>query len=415
MPLARRLNIFDVTMIVMGGIIGSGIFMNPYVVARQAPRAWMILAAWLFGGAVAMAGAFVYAELAERNTSVGGQYAYLRDGWHPSVAFLYGWSLLLVIQTGGMAAVAVTFASYLRESTGLAWSTAAIAAATLALLGAVNIAGVRAGSAIQNVLMILKIVAILALIVAGFTGPAHVGTAPPPPVDLLSSAGALTPVLFAYGGWQTASFLSGEMKNPKRDLPRGVLLGVSGVVVLYLAVNWVCIRTLGATELGQTPTPATAVMTAAFGPAGGRFVGIGIAVSTLGFLSQGMLTAPRIYYAMANDGLFFRGIGGIWQRTQAPAAAIALQTLAAAVIALSGRYDQILSYVVSVDFIFFGLTGAVLLRGRAAHRPVLTLFFIAACWITVLATIAKEPATSLIGLAILAAGVPVYFLWTRKT
>ena len=401
-------------MIVMGGIIGSGIFMNPYVVARQAPRAWIILAVWLFGGAVAMAGAFVYAELAERNTSVGGQYAYLRDGWHPSVAFLYGWSLLLVIQTGGMAAVAVTFASYFRESTGLAWSTATIAAATLALLGAVNIAGVRAGSAIQNVLMVLKIVAILALIVAGFAGPTHIDTATPPPVDLRSAAGALTPVLFAYGGWQTASFLSGEMKNPQRDLPRGVLLGVFGVVVLYLAVNWVCIRILGATELGQIPTPATAVMTAAFGPAGGRFVGIGIAVSTLGFLSQGMLTAPRIYYAMANDGLFFRGIGSVWQRTQAPAAAIALQTLAAAIIALSGRYDQILSYVVSVDFIFFGLTGAVLLRGRKGSRPLLTLFFTAACWITVIATVVKEPATSLIGLAILAAGVPVYLLWTRK-
>ena len=154
---------------------------------------------------------------------------------------------------------------------------------------------------------------------------------------------------------------------------------------------------------------------AAFGAAGGRFVGIGIAVSTLGFLSQGMLTAPRIYYAMANDGLFFRSIGRVWQRTQAPAAAIALQTLAAAIIALSGRYDQILSYVVSVDFIFFGLTGAVLLRGRAARRPLLTLFFIAACWITVIATIAKEPGTSLTGLAILAAGVPVYLLWTRKT
>ncbi|MES1261756.1 MAG: amino acid permease, partial [Acidobacteriota bacterium] len=280
MPLARQLGLFDVTMIVMGGIIGSGIFMNPWVVARQVPVTSLILGVWIFGGAVAMAGAFVYADLAARNTAAGGQYAYLRDGWHPSVAFLYGWCLLLVIQTGGMAAVAVTFAHYLIEMTGLSWPPAVLAAAALLALAAVNLAGVKAGTSVQNLLMILKILAIAALIAGGFFVPPHAATGIRHNVPLSSIGGALTPVLFAYGGWQTASFLSGEMKNPRRDLARGLILGVAGVVTLYVAVNWVCVRALGPDGLAQTPTPASAVMISAFGPAGGRLVAAGIAIST---------------------------------------------------------------------------------------------------------------------------------------
>ena len=414
LPLARQLNLFDITMIVMGGIIGSGIFMNPYVVAQQVPVEGAILGVWIFGGAVAMAGAFVYADLAARSTGVGGQYAYLRDGWHPSVAFLYGWCLLLVIQTGGMAAVAVTFAHYLIEMTGLSWPPGAIAAVTLLALAAVNIAGVRAGTAVQNLLMVLKILAIAALVFGGLFVTPHAETGIGHIVSVRSLGGALTPVLFAYGGWQTASFLSGEMKNPRRDLARGLILGVAGVVTLYVAVNWVCVRALGPEGLAHTPTPASAVMTSAFGAGGGRLLAAGIAISTLGFLSQGMLTAPRIYYAMARDGVFFKSIGTLYERTQAPAAAILLQAVLAAGIALSGGYDQILNYVVSIDFIFFGLTGAALYRNRRPDHPLTTIFFVAACWITVLATIIKSPGTSLIGLAILMAGVPVYFVWTAK-
>jgi APA family basic amino acid/polyamine antiporter len=414
LPLSRQLNLFDISMIVMGGIIGSGIFMNPSVVARAVPVTGLILAVWIFGGAVAMAGAFVYADLAARNTALGGQYAYLRDGWHLSVAFLYGWSLLLVIQTGGMAAVAVTFAHYLIEMTGLAWPPALIASMTLAALAAINIAGVRAGSNLQNLLMILKIAAIAALIAAGFFIAPQTTSRIGHIVGIRSIGGALTPVLFAYGGWQTASFLSGEMKNPQRDLARGVILGVAGVVTLYVAVNWICVRALGPDGLAQTPTPASAVMTSAFGAIGGRVVAAGIAISTLGFLSQSMLTAPRIYYAMSRDGVFFKSVGALYERTKVPAIAIIMQAVLAAIIALTSRYDQILSYVVSVDFIFFGLTGAVLFRRARPNHPVTTIFFVAACWITVAATIWKTPGTSLVGIGLLAAGVPVFFLWRRR-
>src|ERR687884_61444 len=304
--LARRLGLFDATMIVMGGIVGSGIFRNPAAVALQVHTPFLILGAWLAGGLVALAGAFVYAELAARRPEVGGQYAYLRDAYHPSVAFLYGWALLLVIQTGGMAAVAVTFGGYFVELTHLALPDWAVAAAALALLTVVNCLGVRSGSNVQSLLMVLKILAIAALIVCGvfFVAGPHALSGPlldrPASADMLAGFGAaMTPVMFAYGGWQTASFVAGEMRDPRRDLARGLLIGVCGVIALYVGVSFVCLHALGAEGLAQTPTPASAVIRLALGAPGAALIAIGIAISTLGFLSQGMLTAPRVYFAMA--------------------------------------------------------------------------------------------------------------------
>ncbi|HEX8456863.1 MAG TPA: APC family permease [Pyrinomonadaceae bacterium] len=433
--LARRLNLFDATMLVMGGIIGAGIFVNPAEVARQVHTPAFILGAWLVGGAIALAGAFVYAELAARRPEVGGQYAYLRDAYHPTVAFLYGWSLLLVIQSGGMAAVAITFARYFAELTGAPLSEGALAALALALLTFVNCLGVRAGSNVQSALMVLKIAAIAALVFCGwwFAGAAsesigaHAGGTSGF-FDLLVSLGAaLTPVMFAYGGWQTTSFVAGEMRDPRRDLARGLLLGVAGVVVLYTAVSFVCVYALGAQGLAETSTPATAVMRRALGERGARLIALGITVSTLGFLSQSLLTTPRVYFAMAADGLFFRRIAEVNARTRVPVFAIALQGAAATVIALSGRYGQILNYVVSVDFIWFGLTGLSLfifrrrfpLGDREATfkvpgHPYTTALFVAACWLVVLSTVYKYPSNSAIGFLILAAGVPVCYYWLQR-
>ena len=425
--LLRRLGLFDAVMLVMGGIVGSGIFINPYVVAEQVHTPFLILGAWAAGGAVALAGAFVYAELAARRPQVGGQYAYLREAFHPSVAFVYGWVLLLVTQTGGMAAVAVTFSRYFLEITQTPISEGVVAAAALALLTIVNCFGVRAGSTVQSVLMVLKIVAIGALVVAGFLLVRPVvepSTLLGRSFSVTSFGAAMTPVLFAYGGWQTASFVAGEMKNPSRDLPRALLMGVIAVIILYMSVTFVCLRTLGADGLASTKTPASAVMRAALGERGATFIALGIAISTLGFLSQGMLTAPRVYFAMAKDGLFFRSVAWLDPRTAAPVVAIALQGVVAVIIALSGRYEQILNYVISVDFISFGMTGIALLilrrrepasEGfRAPGHPFTTIFFIVSSFAVVIGTIAKYPANSAIGLAILLTGVPVYFFW-RKT
>ena len=423
--LARRLGAFDAAMIVMGGIIGSGIFINPSVVARQVHTPLLILGAWAAGGAIALLGAFVYAELAALRPEVGGQYAYLRDAWHPSVAFLYGWALLLVVQSGGMAAVAVTFARYATELTGVPMADWLLATLTLLALTIINCLGVRSGTNTQTILMLLKLAAIVMLIIAGafFAKPAaahHITAAS----TLGGFAAAMTPVMFAYGGWQTASFMSGELVRPRRDLAIGLLAGVAGVITVYLLVNFVCVRALGAEGLAATTTPASTVMRLAFGERGAMLIAAGIAISTLGFLSQGMLTAPRVYYAMAEDRLFFRAIGKVHPKTRVPVVAIAVQGIVAVIIALSGTYEQILSYVVSVDFIFFGLTGLALFvfRKRALERasfrtpghPITTAIFTLACWLVVAGTVVRSPVNSAIGFGILFAGLPAYWFWRSR-
>jgi APA family basic amino acid/polyamine antiporter len=349
------------------------------------------------------------------------------------VAFVYGWVLLLVTQTGGMAAVAVAFAKYYREITGMQAGDGPIAAVALLGLTAVNCMGVRAGSNVQSAMMLLKSGAIAALVVVGLAmggGVVH----PLPLLDrpvsfgLLRAIGAaMIPVAFSYGGWQTSTFVAGEMRDPRRDLSRGLVTGVIGVIALYLSVNYVCLRVLGPAGLAASHTPASAVMRVALGARGAEFLAVGIAVSTLGFLSQGILTAPRVYYAMARDGLFFERVGRLSPRTGAPVAAIVLQGVFATVIAASGRYEQILNYVISVDFISFAFTAAALFvfRRRDAAgppegvfrtpgHPYTTAAFVLTCAGIVASTIAAYPANSAVGLLILLAGIPVYWYWSGR-
>jgi APA family basic amino acid/polyamine antiporter len=300
----------------------------------------------------------------------------------------------------------------------------------LALLTLINCIGVRSGSNVQSALMVLKILAITALVVVGLllapAAPAEMQPTSSGSLSTLAAIGAaMTPVMFSYGGWQTASFVAGEMRDPRRDLARGLLLGVAGVVVLYTAVAFVCVLALGPAGLAASKTPATDVMRLAVGERGATFIALGVTISTLGFLSQGMLTAPRVYFAMAEDGLFFRSVARVNATTRVPMVAIALQGVAAAIIAVSGTFGQILSYVVSVDFLFFGLTGLALFvfRGRDADErasfkvpghPFTTGFYILACWVVVVATVANNPLNSVIGYAILAAGIPACLYWQRK-
>jgi APA family basic amino acid/polyamine antiporter len=294
------------------------------------------------------------------------------------------------------------------------------------MLTLINCFGVRSGSNAQSVLMILKIAAIaglvgagLLLVPAGAHNPAvseseHTST-------WIGVGAALTPVIFSYGGWQTASFIAGELRNPQRDLARGMLFGVIGVILLYTLVVFVCAHTLAPAGLGASKTPASDVMRMALGDKGAAFIAVGIAISALGFLSQGMLTAPRVYFAMAEDGLFFRSVASVSKRTRVPVVAIVLQGIATVVIALSGSFGQILSYVVSVDLIFFGLTGAsvFIFRKRSEGvpksvvpgHPFTTLVFVGSCILVVVATVWNAPMNSVIGYGILLAGIPAFFYW----
>ena len=428
--LARKLGLFDATALVMNGIIGAGIFINPYVVAKQVHTSALILGAWLLGGAIAIAGAFIYAELARLLPQVGGQYAYLREAYSPLVAFLYGWVLLLVIQTGGMAAVTITFAKYFLEFTQAAAPVWLVAILSIAVLTLVNCLGVRSGGSVQSVLMAIKVVAIAAFVVLGlvFAKGADLSFHPildrSPGAGMVSAFGAaMAPVLFAYAGWQTASFVGGELKSPESDLPRGLLMGVAGVVLIYMAVNLVCLRALGPTGLAATETPASSVMRLALGDVGGRLIAVAIAISALGFLSQGILTAPRVYFAMAEDGLFFRGLAWVHPTTRVPVFAILLQSLWTIVILLSGSYEQILNYVVAMDWTFFGLSAASLFalskraqrRPRVPGHPVTTIAFCVAAAALVVNTVYRYTANTGIGIAILLSGIPVYYLWRRRT
>jgi len=431
----RQLGLFDATMIVMGGIVGAGIFANPSEVAHRVHTPFLILGVWVLGGLLALSGAFIWAELSTRLPgAAGGQYVYLREAYDPAVAFVYGWGLLLITQTSGMAAVAVIFASYFRALTGVAWNESAMAALALLTLTGVNCFGARAGSNVQNTLMLLKIAAIAALVIVGLAvaPPATAGLTTgallgqPVSFDLFKGVGAaMVPIAFAYGGWQTATFVAAEIRDPRRDLSRGLLLGVSSVVVLYLAVNVACLRVLGPAGLDATTTPASDLVRIALGKNGAHWIALAIIISALGFLSQSMLTAPRVYYAMARDGLFFASVGKLIGKAETPVVAIILQGFAAIVIACSGTYGEILNFEVTVDFIFFGMTAAALFILRRRHvgsdtatykvpgYPFTPMLFVLFCAAIVLSAVLASPRNSAIALSIMLAGLPVYYFWSR--
>lgn len=428
---APRIGVFDATMLVMGGIVGAGIFSNPSVVAKMVHSGPLMMLVWTIGGVIALSGAFVYAELAARHPARGGHYAYMRDAFHPAVAFMFGWAILLVVQTGGLAAVAVIFARYFLAVVPLPFSETTVAVIALALLTGINCANLKAGNRTQSVFMILKVIAIVAIIGCGVaimargTGSTDMrGTASVSPWSGI--AAAFTPVMFAYGGWQTASFAAADMRDPARDLSRAMLYGVLGVVALYLAINAVFLLALGADGLARTVTPAAAVVDHVSGSMhiGAKVIAASIALSTFGFLSQGMFATPRVYQAMAADGLFFKTIARISPRSHTPVTAIALQGTLCAVVAASGSYESIMSYVTSVDFMFYGLAALALFIFRARDRertgkvgylvpghPWTTAFFMLASWIVVGTTIYSDPRHSLIGIMALLFGLPAYFVW----
>jgi APA family basic amino acid/polyamine antiporter len=347
---------------------------------------------------------------------------------------MYGWCLLLVVQTGAVASVAVIFARYFNELTLSPIPEPVITTVVIGVLSLVNCLGVRTGSTVQNVLMAIKITIIVSLIVCGwlFAGshwqePVHRVGAMSGYWDSATGFGAaMVSVLFCYGGWQMAAFLSGEVRKPETTVPRGLIIGVAGVIALYLGVNIVCERALGS-ALASTPAPASALMRIALGPPGAAMIGVGIAISALGYISQATLTSPRVYYAMASDGLFFKRLAWLHPGTRVPILAILLQAVCSMVIALTGRYNEILNYVMSVDTIFtlLILASIFIFRRREAStartapfrvpgHPFTTMLLIVVYGGVLVSLFYKFPANGLIGAAIALTGVPAYFFWSRR-
>lgn len=452
---ARRLGLFSGTLLVVGGIIGSGIFLNPAVVAQRVGTSFLTLVAWGVGAVVAILGAFVFAELGARAPDAGGGYAYLRDAFGPLPAFLYGWALLLAIATGATAAVAVTFANYTVPLVGLpAGSERLLAVGAIVVFSAINALGVAPGAYVLNAFTLLKLLAIGVLVVAGLAVgggadaadvAARVAADPAGSGVLTGSQGpagflpvslalgtALVPVLFAYGGWQQANFVAEEMVEPRRNLPRALVLGVGIVAVTYLLVNVAYLRALGVDGLAASTAPAADAMELRLGGAGRALIAAGIAISTAGFLNVVILVTPRVYQAMARDGLFFSALARLHPRTRAPVAAIALQGAWSILLVASGTYGELLDWVTFADWIFFGTTAATLLvyrwraaRGAAASaaaidtfraplHPWTTLLFILAAGYVVAGAIVSNPANALRGTVVLGAGIPVYLWWRRR-
>ena len=438
---ARRLGLFSGTMAVIGGIIGSGIFATPNVVAQRVGTSGLALVTWILGGLVALAGAFCYGELGERSPKAGGQYVYLRDAFGPLPAFLYAWALLLVMATGAAAFVAVTFANYTASLLVLPATTVMpLAIAAIIVTCAINYVGVAPGAITQNVFTVLKLVALAGLIVAGlflYSPPQAARILEPvtlPPASawaaFVAVGAALVPVLFTYGGWQQTNFIAEELIEPERNLPRALLIGVLVVVLVYLLANVAYLHVLGVDGLARSPAPAADVMERVFGPAGKVVISAGIAVSAFGFLDLVVLVTPRVFQAMAADGVFFRRIAELHPTYHTPAAAIMLMGAWSIVLTLTKTYGPLTDYVVFGDWIFFGSSVATLFVYRARERaaaapaplrfrtpgyPLMPALFVLSAIYVVVSSVGANPKNAAIGAGLIALGIPAFLYWRRRS
>lgn len=445
--LARELSAWDGTLITVGSVIGTGIFLVSSDIARAAPHAGLLLAVWLVGGLLSIAGALTYAELGAMYPGAGGIYVYLREAYGPLTGFLYGWACFLVIMSGGIAAIAVGFGEYLgaffpslgtgnllaeQNLFGFAWKLTAgqlTAAVAILALTAVNHFGLRAGAGAQNALTWLKVSAVLAFVVFGFLLPVRASSSWVEPLPLGGLAAAfgvaMIAALWTYDGWYGLTFSAGEMKRPERDLPLGLIGGTALVTLLYVLLNLVYLRALPIEAIAASPRVAEAAAAALFGPRGAQLLAAAVLVSTFGCLAATILYSSRVYPPMAEDGLFFRSLARIDPKTRVPTRSLWAQSLWAVLLTLSGTYAQLYTYTVFAAVVFHVGTGAAVfvLRRKYPDRPRpyrvwghpwVPLAFIGASLLLVLNTVWERPVESLAGLLLLALGLPAYFYWRRQ-
>jgi len=450
--LVRGLGLKDCVLLTIGSVVGTGIFLTPGDMAKDLPHAGLMLLVWAAGGLLALAGALSFAELGGLYPRAGGLYVYLAETYGPVWGFLYGWTAFLVIMSGGIAAIGVAFGEYLGSFLPFfstrhlllsvpvgAWTwtvSGGQLAALLAILAltAVNHFGLREGAGVQNALTVLKIGSIVVFGVLGLVVAPQVRgalTAPLPaavasPGALVSAFGvAMIAVLWTYDGWYALTCSAGEIRDPGRNLPRGLIYGTAAVAGMYLLLNLAYARALTVPAMAASDRVGEAAAAALFGPTASRLVSLAVLVSTFGCLSSTILYSSRIYQPMAEDGVFFPALATIHPRYRTPTASLWAQTLWTVVLTVSGTYQQLYTYVVFASFLFHAAAGVgvFVLRRRlpGAERPyrtwgypVVPALFVLSCLLIIGNTLASRPGESLCGLGLVALGLPAYVLFSRR-
>lgn len=432
--LQRELGLLSATMIVVGGIVGGGIFFTPAQVARTLPTAEWVLAIWMIGGLIALAGALTFAELGAMLPDAGGPFVYIRRAFGEMAAFIYGWMILTTIASGAAAAVALAFANYVGRFFDLTpvGGPTVVAVAVLLTLTATNFRGLRLGAAVQNTLVMSKLVALGALILGVLVLWNRIPAPPPlvsretlPPL-MTGLAAAFIPVLFSVGGWENLNMVAGEVRDPARLVPRALALGIAIIMVCYLGVNVAYLHVLGRDGMAASSSVAADTAIRMVGSLGGTLITIAAMVSILGLVNVVLLATPRIFYAMSREGLFYPAAARIHPRFGTPHVSIAMLGLwsVALLLLARSRLDWLLNGEVFADWIFFGLSAAsvfVFRRTmpsqprpyRAWGYPVVPLFFVAASCVAVLSAVVSAPIPSAFGAFSAIVGVVVYWMFAR--
>lgn len=428
--LARRLSVWDGVLLTIGSVIGTGIFMTPGEMAKTLPHAGLLVLVWLVSGLVIVAGALTYAELGTMFPRAGGVYHFLREAYGPFWGFLYGWTGFLIIMSGGVAAIAFGFGEYFVSFVPVPGGARTVALTAIVLITAVNVLGVQEGAWVQNILTVTKVVSLVGFIAMGLLMPAAAPptwTAPVPSTGLFSALGVATiAALFAYDGWYAMTFAAGELKDPARDLPRGMVFGMVGVVAVYALVMVVYGRALPVSAMATAPRIAETAATIFAGPTAGRLMAAAITVSAFGCLSSTILYTSRLYPPMAEAGLFFRSLAAVHPRYKTPVRSLWAQSVWASVLVLSGSYSRLFTYVTFATVAFQVMSGlsVIVLRKKLPDAPrpyrtwgypVVPLLFVAAMVALVVNTLVASPMESLIGVGLTLLGVPAYIYWRRTS
>lgn len=433
--LRRTLGFRDLVLLAMGTVIGSGIYLVPGVVLRQTGgHTGSAMLVWIVAGVLSLLGALTYAELGAMKPDAGGLYAFIRDAFGPLPAFLYGWTSFFVIASGSVATLAVAFSGYVAQIVPIApVASRFIAIAVIALTAAINVRGTRESATVQNWTTGLKVGALLVmgigLIAFGHPPRDAAATLWPSSVtpSVLTGFGtAMIGVLWAYEGWQYVTFSAGETLDPQRTFPRAITVATAALIVTYLLASFGYIAALGPNVAAHSDHIAADAVGALLGPIAGKLVGALILVSIFSAANGLLLTAPRMYYAMARDGLFFKRLAVVDKRFGTPAFAISAIAIWAAVLAVSGTFEQLLTYVVFTGWIFYGLGGLAVVQLRRkepdANRPfrvpgypITPLLFVVSAALLVGNTVIAQPVRAAAGITVMLAGMPAFYLWRAKS